>query len=549
MGATTIVKSAEASSRCRTHRLQRRSPVPHNTIHVPATLSAAEDKVWQAFPRGEPVDLSAASDRKVRAEVISELLLGAQQAVPGRASALRLTGAHITGSLELPYADVTSMIWLSRCELDQGVKLEGTTRRVVFHTCRLPGLAARGVRVDGQLSLYESRVDGTVALLRATINGELNLSKSRLLGRNGLAVSAARLTVGGNLLATGLEADGRIELSGAQIAGNLDFSGAQVRDPGGQAVAVERIAVGEQLNFSGFRSEGQVMLRGGRIDGQVLFSGAHLANPGRYVLHASALTVGDSLYLWEGFTADGEIVLRRARINGGVNVVTPGSIIMDAGAVTADMFLLQVGAPAASSISLRQANVRQLRGSPDHWPSRVSLDGLSYETLDPQLPAAQRLEWLRRDGGEYVPQPYEQLSAAYPRLGDDAGARQVQLAKQRLRRGTLKPTAKFWGYLQDWTVGYGYQPARAVAWLLALLIVGTVVFSVSPPAPLKAGEAPHFNAFIYTLDLLLPIVGFGQRAAWNPAGAEQWLAYLFIAAGWLLATSVAAGITRALRRN
>ena len=88
-----------------------------------------------------------------------------------------------------------------------------------------------------------------------------------------------------------------------------------------------------------------------------------------------------------------------------------------------------------------------------------------------------------------------------------------------------------------------------MAWLLALLIIGTVVFSVSPPGPLKAGEAPHFNAFIYTLDLLLPIIDFGQQSAWNPAGTEQWLAYLLIVAGWLLATSVAAGITRVLTRN
>jgi hypothetical protein len=515
----------------------------------PVALSAAEDVVWQAFPRGELVDLSAASDREVRAEVISELLLGAQPVVPGRAPALRLTGAHITGSLELPYADVKSMIWLKHCELDQAVQLEGTTRRVVFHTCRLPGLVARGVLVDGQLSLYGSQIDGGVALLGATIKGELNFSKSRLLGHKGMAISAARLDVRGNLLAKDLEAIGRIELPGAQIAGNLDFSGAHVRNPGGQAVNAERVAVGDQLKFTDFRSEGQVMLRGGRIDGQVLFDNACLANPGRYALHASALTVGDSLYLWKDFAADGEIVLRRARINGGVHVVAPGSIVMDAGSVTADTFLLQVGDPAASSISLRQASLRQLRGNPDNWPCRVSLDGLNYETLEPQPAAAKWLNWLQRDGGRYVPQPYEQLSAAYRRLGDDAGARQVQLTKQRMRRGTLKPTAKFWGYLQDWTVGYGYQPVRAVAWLFALLIIGTVVFSASPPAPLKSGEAPHFNAFVYTLDLLLPIVGFGQRTAWNPAGAEQWLAYLFIAVGWLLATSVAAGITRALTRN
>jgi hypothetical protein len=376
----------------------------------PAALSAAEAKVWHSFPRGESVDLSAAGDRKVRAEVISELLLGAQQAAQGKASALRLTGAHITGSLELPYADVTSMIWLSQCAFDQRVKLEGTTRRVVFDTCQLPGLTARGVRVDGQLSLHGSQIEGTVALLGATINGELNLSKSQLLGRNGAAVSAARLTVSGNLLATDLKADGRIELSGAQIAGNLDFSKAQVRDPEGRAAAAERIAVGGQLSFSR-RPRGLVMLRGARVDGQVLFDGAHLANRGQRVLHASALTVGDSLYLWDGFTADGEIVLRRARINGGVNVVSPGSIIMDASTITADMFLLQVGDPAASSISLRQANVRQVHGDPDHWPSQVSLDGLSYETLDPPQPAAQRLEWLRRDEGRYLPQPYERRSS------------------------------------------------------------------------------------------------------------------------------------------
>ena len=155
----------------------------------------------------------------------------------------------------------------------------------------------------------------------------------------------------------------------------------------------------------------------------------------------------------------------------------------------------------------------------------MRLDGLVYETLDPHLPAAQRLAWLRRDEDGYVPQPYEQLAAAYRRLGHDTDARRVLLAKQRLRRNTLSAMGRFWGFVQDWTVGYGYQPARAMTWLLTLLCVGTVVFSISPPRPVHTGEAPHFNAFIYALDLLLPIVSFGQQSAWNPAGADQWLAY------------------------
>ena len=75
MGVTRIVYSEP-----RPCRIMRCMP--------PVALSAAEEKVWYAFPRGEPVDLSTASDREVRAEVISELRLGARPVVPGKASAL-----------------------------------------------------------------------------------------------------------------------------------------------------------------------------------------------------------------------------------------------------------------------------------------------------------------------------------------------------------------------------------------------------------------------------------------------------------------------------
>lgn len=515
----------------------------------PTDLSPAEQRVWRAFGRGELLDLSDADDRGVRGEIISALLLGAQQAEPGKVAALRLTGAHITGSLEVPYADVTPMIFLRECELDNAVSLEGTTRRVIFHTCRLPGLHAPGVQVDGQLSLYGSKIDGRLTLLGANVNGELNLSHTHLTGRDGVAVSADRLVVTGNLLARRLDAGGRVRMPGAQISGTLDFSGAQVRNPDGEAVTAERIAVGDHLNLSGLIAEGRVRLRGASIDGQLLLAGATLKNPGGQALHASAVTIGDSLYMWHGFTAEGEIVLRRTRVNGGMFIAPSGPVDVDASTATADLLHLNVGDPAPSAVNLRQAKIRRLDGDPGQWPSRVHLDGLIYETLDPHVPAARRLEWLRRDEAGYLPQPYEQLAAMYRRLGHDTDARHVLLAKQRLRRGTLKPTAKSWGYIQDWMVGYGYQPARAVAWLLALLVIGTAVFSLSPPQPLRAAEAPHFNPFVYTLDLLLPIVNFGQQPAWNPAGADQWLAYLFIAAGWLLATSVAAGVTRALTRS
>jgi hypothetical protein len=54
---------------------------------------------------------------------------------------------------------------------------------------------------------------------------------------------------------------------------------------------------------------------------------------------------------------------------------------------------------------------------------------------------------------------------------------------------------------------------------------------------------------LYTLDLLLPVVGFGQQQAFNPQGWQQWPAAVLIAAGWILAMAVAAGLTRTQARR
>jgi hypothetical protein len=121
--------------------------------------------------------------------------------------------------------------------------------------------------------------------------------------------------------------------------------------------------------------------------------------------------------------------------------------------------------------------------------------------------------------------------------------------RERVQRRSRNLAPRIWGVLQDVTVGYGYRPRRALAWLGILMATGSVVFSVAPPPPLQAGAAPHFNGIIYTLDLLLPVVNLGQKYAFNPGGPEQWLSYLFIAAGWTLATTVAAGAARVLQRG
>jgi hypothetical protein len=135
------------------------------------------------------------------------------------------------------------------------------------------------------------------------------------------------------------------------------------------------------------------------------------------------------------------------------------------------------------------------------------------------------------------------------RSGHDNDVRRVLLAKQRHRRTTLSATGRLASRMLDATVGYGYRPWRAAVWLALLLTVGTIVYAIDQPHPLPGGPVPPFNPFTYTLDLLIPIGAFGLRTAYASSGIAQWLSYALVAAGWILATAVIAGVTHAVRRE
>jgi hypothetical protein len=101
----------------------------------------------------------------------------------------------------------------------------------------------------------------------------------------------------------------------------------------------------------------------------------------------------------------------------------------------------------------------------------------------------------------------------------------------------------------DGLVGYGYRPWLAGLWLLGLLSAGTAYFSANHPRPAALPQNMSFNAFGYTLDLILPVVNLGQQNSWNPQGPGQAVADALIIGGWMLATALIAGITRVLVRS
>ena len=481
----------------------------------PPGLSDAERRLWAAFPTGaqvvlgEEIPTGPDPDRIVRAEVIAQLLLGACEPRSGHVAAVRLSGAYIIGTLDLSGGTVEYELRLTHCRLVETPDLSNAqARQLRFSDCRMPGFDGGGLRADGYLSLSGALIEGPVQLPRAQLMGGLRMNGTRITANDPAewALAAGALLVEVGLFARNCVIDGGARLVGARLNGGLWLEGAELRNPGRLALDAQNMVVEDAAEFSRTTLAGTIRLRSARINGILSFSYARLdaGAPDRMALHASHM-VCDELLLLPERKIEGRVALSYSRIQ----------LIMDI---------------------------------PQYWPDELWVNGLVYETLR-GADFKERLDWISRDE-EFHTQPYEQLATYYHGIGHDDLARKVQLAKLRARRRNLNLIGRAWNGLLDWTVGYGYRPWLAFAWFGVLVGVGTLVFSLNKPKTIKPPEErPDYHALVYTLDLLIPIDTFGQQQAYDPVGWSRWIAYALIAAGWVLATALIAGVTRVLRPN
>ncbi|HEX6525737.1 MAG TPA: hypothetical protein VF070_37845 [Streptosporangiaceae bacterium] len=415
-------------------------------------------------------------------------------------------------------------------------------------------LGADGLAVEGGMWCSRLSAAGEVRLAGARLGASLMLTSAELCHPAGVALNLDRAALV-DLDAAGLVVcGGSVSLVAAQVATRVNLAKTRLTGgTGARALAADGCVIGRRLILDQAHISGEVSVGAGQLGTRLLLRQARIENPGGTALCLSAAQVAIGV-LCEGMIAVGTVDLGGAKIGRcldftGARVINPGGAAIDARALQAGELSLLTAEPIRGIADFSHARIAVLRDDPQNWPEHLRLGGTSYDALEPQLPAQRRLDWLALDTDNSSPQPYEQLAVWYARTGRPADARQVLYAAERLRRATTTLPGRIWSFLQDITVGYGYRPARAALWLFVLLVIGTITYTTVPPAPLNPSGAPHFNPVIYTLDLLLPVIDLGQKHAFNPAGAEQWLSYMLAAGGWVLATTIAASVARILTRR
>ncbi len=502
------------------------------------------------------------------------------------------TGARFssTGWLFLPATRVESDFSLRGAELNHGhttgVEITGDPGFDVTAT-----LIADRLRVEGNLELDRGlRSNGTMRIVNGVIGGSLRLSSAdidvsdeqeppwphRALHLDGTQIS-------GDFDARSIRLAGQARMVDVTISGNLLLDGANLRNPESDVILGRRFSVGGNLDGRFVEAAGCLSLQGAKIGANMDLRGTRLIEPGKNMrtgdvapsVDIRAATIGRDLILAAGhrpFAAHGGVRMHRAEIgreanfDGAILGSGLGGTALNAHGMVAQELVLTVGQAPRGRVTLRHARCASLADNEKFWDGtgRIDLEDFRYEALAVPIDLKDdkkvrtRLRWLRNSmQGHYSPGPYDQLAAVFRATGNEEHAHTVLIEKHKWRYVALAegmrvlwPGVRFWSWLQRSMVGYGYRPTRALVWLLVCLILGSVWFGLrGEPNEINSDDTLIWNPVLYTLDLLVPIIDFGNKNRWQAPGASQWVATGLIATGWILATTAAAGLTRMLRRN
>jgi hypothetical protein len=512
-----------------------------------------------------------------------------------RLGALTLDDSEFPG-IEAPNLEVDSDLGLSRVRSSRTVNLTGAhlQRDIRLRGARLcrgedqrAALAADHLVVDGSVICDGGfEAVGAITMAAARVNGAVRLDRAQITadGQQKVAFDGDGMTVGHDFTAEGLRAEGEVRLVDVSIASTLELRGAELVSHDGVALRLDRAEISSSLYCdNGFKAVGDISAIGTHVKGSVYLYRAEIGRPEPasggeepretgVALRLVRAKIDGDLGCWESFVAHGVIDLSRLSVAGEFNLVTTDLMGYPTAAdLTNGRFatLAIGGEPPSGVLDFTKAKTDFFRDGPAHRErGAIILDEFEYNSIQmTHVTVEQRKQWLlrameaskRKPGGDndgYLPQPYDQLAEAYRRAGNDPDARHILLAKYQQRNNVTSwrrfPT-KLWNYVQDVAIGYGYEPMRALMWLLGLYVFGVLLFRYGAKPVSITSAHPSFslnNSVSYTLDLLLPTSSLSDRQIWESAnGLGEVAASAFVVCGWVLTATVFAAAARVLQRN
>ncbi|WP_329176079.1 hypothetical protein OG754_23235 [Streptomyces decoyicus] len=584
-------------------------------------LTSSERKLWIAFAAGKPFDLrdgDASLDnpeqegahwgegRTVRSELIVQLLTQPGGATNPQQS-LYLRGAKISGRLDLTGSTLSCPLNLVDCFFGDTIHLfQSEAHGISLNGSHVStGLFAPQLHTRHNLTMRNCTCSGEVNLTGAYIEGEFNCENGTFRNLGGDAIFADAISVKQNVHLGGkFSALGTVRLVHAKVGRQLYCNGGQFistagyhsqqLSPGGVLVFADRnleqlaefaimadgISIERDFLCGGeFRALGTVRLVGAQIAGRLICNGGTILHHEELLgrtgtaLDADLIRADEAIHFDEGFSARGTVTLIGSRTRfmsfEGASLDANGTALELARAKIDGPLRFALSQKPTGSISLERVNTSALHDTKNSWPDVYLVSGLVYDSLPEETSGEiAKADWKWRknwaalsDRGNYIPQTYNKIAAAYRSAGYGEIAHSILIAKQsarhKARKGLLGFLIRPWSWFLNGSIGYGYRPWRILYLFGPLLFAGSFIFNCLYRCGLIVPRFNHtapvnlvdFHAHWYTLDLLLPVITLKQRDDWVAHGLASTFTIAFTIIGWLLTSTLVVGLTGFFKRD
>jgi len=366
-------------------------------------LTAAESSFLEYIKTGSrgTLDLkpkyeifSAFQEPTIRSEIIRAAILNEIEDFPNNEEKIRIIGSTIKGSLDLSGRTVSKEIYFIETTFENEVKLYRTSAKTInIRYSRLnKGLTADGMEINGDLFLDGTNSKLSISIIGSNITGVLNCNKMSL--DDNCKFSADRMILGAGAFFDELNSLGLVILSGAKIGADLYFRKSKI----GHLIA-DKIEV-----------LGDAYVDDAEVNGHVRFTRS---------------TISGNLSF--------------------INTIIKGHLSCESSNISGG-FMCRDGTEIEGVLDLSASNICRISDDYNSWAKEIILDQCTYQSFagrSTPTDAEARLVWLSRMmpkkyGHDFWSQPYEECARVLLTSGDEAGAKKILIAKEKIQQTIIR---------------------------------------------------------------------------------------------------------------
>ena len=539
-------------------------------------------KVAKVLELGNERPTEKTVDNEIRGEFLRVLILSNNQEIDENGTkyilkidpkGLNVQGAYISGTFDFSFCNTDLPFVFLNSVFEKKINLsDSKIRSLSLSGSKVFGINAQGLICQGDIFLindFEST--GKVDFISAQIGASLYCENGKFYNENDRALICNGAKIEGAVfLRNGFESKGEVNFGSAQMF-ELSCTKGKFNNKNGIALNCNCAKIkGSVFLNDGFEATGEVNFASTQIGSNLEAINGKFDNENGTVLTCNRSKIEGSVFLNDSFGEKGKLNFALTQIG---------------------KSLIFSNVQNISVLILNFAQINRLNGDFKNV-FIIYLDGLKYEHLDiKDLSFNTFKNWLDKMP-EFKPQPYKQLAKVLRNMGHNEDANDIMIKyNEELRKKDFLTCNRLFISILKWiyakTAGYGYKPMSVIKWMSIVWLLCSLfywnaskvaVFAPTNPLVFQKkdyyechveengtalsdifnwkkynntnnwidskleGEYTTFNPFMYSLDVILPIVDLQVEKDWGQYVSSnngtlndftRWIMWFEILFGWI----------------